>query len=136
MRRIRELTGHERFTPVHAALLVLCLDGLGCSFIRATHSRPSVPATLGVPVFIFGSWYGILLLAWQRRSPYPLLFGVELTAVNAAWAAWLFLLRDPGKPLRDEHLVWAATLCVLGLLVALPGLAQRWRSMPARQDPR
>jgi hypothetical protein len=89
-----------------------------------------------VPVFILGSWYGILLLAWQRRSPYPLLFGVELTAVNAAWAAWLFLLRDPGKPLRDEHLAWAAILCGLGLLLVLPGLALRRRSMPVREVPR
>jgi hypothetical protein len=87
-------------------------------------------ALLGMIGFLLGSWYGILLLGGQRGTPDLRLFGVLLTAVNAIWGAWQYLLRDPGKPLREEHLAWAAILCGLGLLVTLSGLLLR-RKIPS-----
>jgi len=87
MRRSREWTGPERFTPLHAALPVCCLDGLGRSSLRAPGPKAPGLVPLGMVVFLLGSWYGVLLLGWQKESPYLLLSGVLLTAVNGLWGA-------------------------------------------------
>jgi len=127
MRRTRELTGHEQFTPLHAALLVFSLDAVGCCFIRAAGLRASFLPILGMVLFLFCSWYGLLILTWQPPGPYPLMVGASLASVNVVWGASL-LLRDPGMLFRDEHLVWASVLCGLGVLVILGNLILRRRT--------
>ena len=127
MIQTRELTGHEKFTSFHAALLVFCLDALGCCFILAADTRPAFFPLLGMLLFLACSWYGMLLLCWQWRTRDVLVFAALLTAVNATWGAWLVLLRDPVAPFWDEHLVWASILCGLGFLATCRLLVLRRR---------
>src|SRR5579862_2282363 len=133
MRRIRELKGHEKFTPLHAALLVFSLDALGCCFIRAAARESVLPAILGMVLFLFIAWYGVLLLVWQPPGPYPLMVGASLTAVNVAWGGWL-LMRDPPGAFRMEYVTWAVVLSGAGVLTSGASLLAR-RGRPGRAGP-
>jgi hypothetical protein len=114
-RREIEFRGHEKFTILHAALLVFSLDAAGILLVQA--SEPGVRGVLSMLwiAFLFPAWYGGWLLALQRRSPYYRFFGMLLTAVNLVWSVWLLPGVGPDDDLRAGYLAVSAFCMSLGL---------------------
>jgi len=121
-RREIEFRGHEKFTNLHAAVLVFCLEATGYFLLKDGPVQGRRLPVLWI-LFLAPSWYGLWLLALQCRSPQYRVFGLLLAAVNAVWSLVLVLGGDSdGIPLV-ECLAMAGALSGLGVLVTLHSFA-------------
>jgi len=117
--------GFERFTTLHVAGLVFCMDGVGCFLLRCMFEHGFLVFLLAIMFVALSAYgWGLLLLQARQDSCY-LLFGVLLTSVNSVWALLQVLYGDPANPFRAGFLGVAAVLCGLGLLVTLHALLLR-----------
>jgi len=109
------------------ALLVLCLDGMGISLIKAWTGGSGLWMLAWIGFLLLTTFAGGLFLLELRQGRHKLLFGVLLAVVNSAWTLSMLLRRDAGDPLQMGYLAVASVLAGLGALVTLHALAMRSR---------